>query len=43
VLGLKYNLSNTSALKLEFNQTKELQPSGEFHYHEARAQVAIRF
>lgn len=43
VLGLKYNLSNTSALKLEFNQTKELQPSGEFNYHEARAQVAIRF
>ncbi len=43
VLGAKYNLTNTTALKFELNRTKELQPAGEFQYHEARAQVAIRF
>ncbi|MYM38749.1 DUF3138 family protein [Duganella qianjiadongensis] len=43
VFGAKYNLTNTTALKLEMNRTKELQPAGEFQYHEARAQVAIRF
>lgn len=43
ILGLRYNISPTSALKFEFGQTAEQRGTGEFKYNEARAQFSVRF
>lgn len=42
-LGVRYNLSDSSALKLELGKTTEQQPGGEFKFNEARVQFAVRF
>ena len=42
-LGLRYDLNPTTALKLEFGRTTEVQATGDATSNGIRGQVAVRF